>query len=597
MKRFFVIIIFLAGLIAAQDSLNQNENQLKDIFTALQKADSIKKADSVYRANLISEIASLRDFERSKRSALESKLFDIQKKDSLKKIQLKSHIDSLKSVVTGFPVIPFDDTLFVIYNRSGVFNASQRASEFTKRIIELEENFEPDYDSLAVVSSEQTSEIYFGDRIIVSVSEMDALWNDTSRDELSDTYLRIITGAIQKHREETGWLILLKQIFLALLVIFIQYWLIKLGYKYFGKLDLFIADQKDKRIKSISIQDYEVLNSETLVRFVQLAAKGIKYITIVFILYITLPILFSIFPITENIASTLFGYILNPLSKIYHSFVDYIPNLITIIVIFVVTNYAIKVIRYFTNEVENKKLNIKGFYSDWARPTFNIIRFLLYAFMFIIIFPYLPGSDSAIFQGVSVFLGIILSLGSSTAISNMVAGLVITYMRSFRIGDRIKINAITGDVIEKTPIVTRVQTSKNEIITIPNSTILTSEITNYTQSAKEKFLILHTSVTIGYDVPWRKVHELLLGAAAVTNEILKSPEPFVLQTSLDDFYVSYQLNVYTQYAEKQPRIYSELHQNIQDKFNEAGVEIMSPHYRAERDGSEITIPKNYQQNK
>ncbi len=597
MKRFFVIIIFLAGLIAAQDSLNQNENQLKDIFTALQKADSIKKADSVYRANLISEIASLRDFERSKRSALESKLFDIQKKDSLKKIQLKSHIDSLKSVVTGFPVIPFDDTLFVIYNRSGVFNASQRASEFTKRIIELEENFEPDYDSLAVVSSEQTSEIYFGDRIIVSVSEMDALWNDTSRDELSDTYLRIITGAIKKHREETGWLILLKQIFLALLVIFIQYWLIKLGYKYFGKLDLFIADQKDKRIKSISIQDYEVLNSETLVRFVQLAAKGIKYITIVFILYITLPILFSIFPITENIASTLFGYILNPLSKIYHSFVDYIPNLITIIVIFVVTNYAIKVIRYFTNEVENKKLNIKGFYSDWARPTFNIIRFLLYAFMFIIIFPYLPGSDSAIFQGVSVFLGIILSLGSSTAISNMVAGLVITYMRSFRIGDRIKINAITGDVIEKTPIVTRVQTSKNEIITIPNSTILTSEITNYTQSAKEKFLILHTSVTIGYDVPWRKVHELLLGAAAVTNEILKSPEPFVLQTSLDDFYVSYQLNVYTQYAEKQPRIYSELHQNIQDKFNEAGVEIMSPHYRAERDGSEITIPKNYQQNK
>ncbi|MCB0493845.1 MAG: mechanosensitive ion channel, partial [Cyclobacteriaceae bacterium] len=274
---------------------------------------------------------------------------------------------------------------------------------------------------------------------------------------------------------------------------------------------------------------------------------------------------------------------------------NYIPNLFTIGVIYLVTKYVVQFIEFMAGEIEKGSLVISGFYPDWAKPTFGIVKVLMYAFMFIVIFPYLPGSDSEIFRGVSVFLGVLFSLGSSTAIGNMVAGLVITYMRPFKIGDRIKIGEVTGLVLEKSTLVTRIRTIKNEDITIPNATILSGHTVNYTTSAKELGLILHTTVTIGYDVPWPKVHDLLIRSAQDAQGILKDEhkKPFVLQTSLDDFYVAYQLNAYTDQPEIMALIYSNLHQQIQDKFAEAGVEIMSPHFGAIRDGNAVNIPADY----
>jgi small-conductance mechanosensitive channel len=211
----------------------------------------------------------------------------------------------------------------------------------------------------------------------------------------------------------------------------------------------------------------------------------------------------------------------------------------------------------------------------------------------VVIFPYLPGSDSKIFQGVTVFLGVLFSFGSSSAISNMVAGLVITYMRPFKIGDRVKVGEITGDVVEKNLLITRIRTIKNEDITVPNSTILGGAVINYTTSSKNLGLILHTSITIGYDARWSIIHGLMIDAALATEGIMAEPKPFILQTDLNDFNVTYQVNAYTSQSHKMAVIYSNLHQNIQDKFNEAGVEIMSPHYTALRDGNTIQIPDNY----
>ncbi|MDE6716209.1 MAG: mechanosensitive ion channel family protein, partial [Muribaculaceae bacterium] len=243
--------------------------------------------------------------------------------------------------------------------------------------------------------------------------------------------------------------------------------------------------------------------------------------------------------------------------------------------------------------IEDEKLKISGFYPDWAQPTFNIIRFLLYAFMIAMIYPYLPGSNSGVFQGISVFVGLIVSLGSSTVIGNIIAGLVITYMRPYKIGDRIKLNDTTGNVIEKTPFVTRLRTPKNEVVTIPNSFIMSSHTVNYSASARKFGLIIHTTVTIGYDAPWRQVHQLLINAARITPGVLDNPKPFVLETELQDYYPCYQINAYIKDADKLAQITSDLHQNIQDVFNEAGVEIMSPHYFAKRDGSASTIPEDY----
>jgi small-conductance mechanosensitive channel len=206
---------------------------------------------------------------------------------------------------------------------------------------------------------------------------------------------------------------------------------------------------------------------------------------------------------------------------------------------------------------------------------------LLYAFTVAIIYPYLPGSDSRIFQGVSVFVGIIFSLGSSSAIGNLIAGLVITYMRPFKIGDRIQIKDITGFVVEKSPIVIRIKTHKNEYVTFPNMIILNSSIINYHTSSDEdeEGLILYADVTMGYTVPWQQVHEILIEAALQTKMVQKNPKPFVLQTALDDFYAKYQINLYTKEVDRVPAIYSELYQNLQNGFKAAGISLTAPAYR------------------
>lgn len=277
---------------------------------------------------------------------------------------------------------------------------------------------------------------------------------------------------------------------------------------------------------------------------------------------------------------------------IFHSAIDYIPNLFVIIVIWYAVKYLIRFVRYLASEVQSERLKIHGFYPDWAMPTFHIIRFLLYAFMIAMIYPYLPGSGNGVFQGISVFVGLIVSLGSSTVIGNIIAGLVITYMCPFKLGDRIQLNETTGNVIEKTPLVTRIRTPKNEVVTIPNSFIMSSHTVNYSTSARTYGLIIHSEVTIGYDVPWRQVHQLLIEAALNTPGVIDDPRPFVLETSLSDWHPVYQVNAYIKEADRLGQIYSDLHQNIQDRFNEAGVETMSPHYMAMRDGNETTIHKD-----
>jgi small-conductance mechanosensitive channel len=270
--------------------------------------------------------------------------------------------------------------------------------------------------------------------------------------------------------------------------------------------------------------------------------------------------------------------------------VDYLPNVFFIVVIAFLTRYVLKFVHLFFDAIREGTVEFPGFYREWAEPSYKIVRFMILAFVVVVVFPYLPGAGSDAFQGVSIFLGALFTLGSSSAIANIVAGVVLTFTRAFQVGDRVKIGDTTGDVMEKSLLVTRVRTIKNVDITVPNAIVMSSHIINYSARADESGVILHTGVTIGYDVPWRQVHALLLEAAASTEGVRREPKAFVLQTSLDDFYVSYQLNAYSANPKAMARTYSDLHQNIQDAFNKAGVEILSPHYRAARDGNEITIP-------
>ena len=430
----------------------------------------------------------------------------------------------------------------------------------------------------------------YGDKVILSITDQDALWQNLSRIALAEQYQPIIQNKIQELREQHSILQIAKRVLLFILVIIIQYFLLKLTNYLFKKLRRKIIWLKQNRLRSITIRDYEFLNTHRQGRVLMFFTNVIRWIVLLIQLTISVPILFAIFPQTEDLALKIFSYLLEPVKMIFKSVASYIPNLFIILVIYYCIKYIVKGIQYIANEIESENLKISGFYPDWAQPTFNIIRFLLYAFMIAMIYPYLPGSDSGVFQGISVFVGLIISLGSSTVIGNIIAGLVITYMRPFKLGDRIQLNETTGNVIEKTPFVTRLRTPKNEVVTIPNSFIMSSHTTNYSVSARQYGLIIHSTVTIGYDVPWRQVHQLLINAARQTTGVLPEPKPFVLETELSDYYPCYQINAYIKDADKLGDIYSDLHQNIQDVFNEAGVEIMSPHYFAGRDGSASTIP-------
>jgi small-conductance mechanosensitive channel len=485
------------------------------------------------------------------------------------------------------------DTLFSIYSKLGSLTSSERAVYANAKINKLYNDDFLKIDSIIVVNSESTCDIVYKDIIIMSVSENDAIWYGKSMRKLADHFNAIIKKSIKEARIENSTSKIITRIGLALLVIAIAWlfiWLIGKGY---SRLLVYVETKRDKWLKDLSYKDYTFLSEEQEVKIVFFSIKILRWFVYIILLYITLPIIFSIFPFSRNWANLLIHLIWSPLKSILISIWNYLPKLFSIIVIYFVMKFIIRFVKYIFQEIQNDKLKIAGFHPDWAMPTYSIAKLLLYAFELVLIFPFLPGSDSNIFKGVSVFIGILFSFGSSSAIANTVAGLVITYMRPFKIGDRIKIGDVTGDVVEKTLLVTRIKTIKNEIITIPNSSILTGNTINYSIQAKEDGLIIHTTVTIGYDVPWKDMHKTLIDAALRTNLILKEPSPFVLQTSLEDFYVAYQINAFTRESREQATIYSELHQNIQDVANENGIEIMSPHYRAARDGNTTTIPANY----
>jgi len=344
----------------------------------------------------------------------------------------------------------------------------------------------------------------------------------------------------------------------------------------FKKSKNYIKKYVESKFTPVVIHNYQVLSVQQELNILFVAMKILRYAFMLLALILVIPILFSIFPQTKELAETLFGYILTPVKSIFLAIIRYIPNLFTIIVIYLFVRYTVKGLKYISKEIGAGRLKISGFYADWAVPTFNLVRFFLYVFMIAMIYPYLPGSDSGIFQGISVFVGLILSLGSTAVIGNIVAGLVITYMRPFKVGDMIKLNETIGSVIEKTPFVTRIRTLKNEIITIPNSFMLSSHTTNYTASADSYGLIIHTSIGVDYDVPNTKVHELLIKAARITEGILSDREPFVLDKKFEDLYQEYEINAYITDVKSISRIYSQLHHNIQNIFIEAGVDLKVP---------------------
>lgn len=498
----------------------------------------------------------------------------------------------------GAPVVLGDETLFYIQAQIASFSPQFRAQVVSNRITEFAKDTDISLDQLKIVDNETaaTVDIQAGNQTLVTIADVDAVAAGQPRQQLARDYLQEIKLSVAEFRSSYS----IESIFWGIFYTLIATVVLAASLMGINRSVPIIWRQlrlwRGTRIPAISLFGNELLSAYRVVDLLSEIVKVIRVALCLGLLYFYINLVLSFFPWTKGLARILFGYVVTAASTLALGFLSYLPNLFFLALIIFVTSYSLKFVRFLFTEIEQGNISFPNFYTEWARPTAKLVQFLVIAFAATVAFPYLPGSGTPAFQGISIFLGLLVSLGSSSAIANVISGVILTYTRAFQLGDRVKITDTIGDVVDKTLFVTRIRTIKNVVITIPNASVLGSHVINYSAAASDPEtppLILHTSITLGYDVPWRQVYDVLTQSALATKQILQEPAPFVFQTSLEDFYVSYELNAYTSSPSIMGKIYSELHQNIQDKCNEAGIEILSPHYRAVRDGNQTTIPAPY----
>nr|ADN13282.1 MscS Mechanosensitive ion channel [Gloeothece verrucosa PCC 7822] len=485
------------------------------------------------------------------------------------------------------PVVFEGKTLFVIQNRLGPRSAKKRAQDIREKIEHFAQDFSISVDNLTAVSEDEEgiklTVLAVEEDIIMRISDADAVLARKTRAELAYEYLQAIKAAVTQYRQErslrhlvlAGFYTIISTIFFITTLLILN----NIFPVIYTKLD----NWRSTYIPAIRIQSFEILTANQITNLLLSLTQIIRWFIVLGILAIYIPAVLSFFPWTKRLANTLFEYLIQAFATAWSGFLGYIPNLLIILVVIFLTYCILRFLQPIFNALEQETFSLPGFYPEWAQPSFKILSVLIVALAAVIAVPYFPGFDSPAFRGISVFLGILFSLGSSSAIANIFAGTILIYTRGFRQGDLVKIGDTVGRVIETTLLVTRIVTFKNIIVSIPNSQILTSNIENYDLSRRElnKTLILPTKVYLGYEVPWQKAHKALCEAAKRTEKVLESPAPFVLQSELNEVYVTYELNVHVEPDLDILEIYSQLHQNIRDTCSEAEIRIFAPSYEAD----------------
>jgi small-conductance mechanosensitive channel len=497
--------------------------------------------------------------------------------------------DEVETEYARAPVMFYGESLFHV---SGVmaYPAEKRAQAIAGRIQAVAADHSIAVDALRIVETERGSDILAGDRFLMTVTETDTRREGVSRNFMAQAILRRIADAITVYRSErTPRALLVKTAYTAGATLFAG--LLLLGIRRaFRWLDGLTEQRFRARIEGLAAQSFRLVQAKQLLAAFHALVTTLRTLFFLAIVYAYLHVTLELFPWSRPLSRRVAAIFLGPLGNIASAVLDAVPNLIFIAILVLVTRYLLKLVRLFFAGIAGGTISLANFDREWAWPTYRIVRFVAVAFAVVVAYPYIPGSTSPAFQGVSIFIGVIFSLGSSSFISNLIAGYSMTYRRAFRVGDRIQVGDVTGDVTESGLMVTRVRTIKNEEVVVPNSNILNSHIVNYSAFAQKGGLILHTTVGIGYETPWRQVEAMLLLAAERTAGLLKDPPPFVLQKALGDFCVTYEINAYCGDPHVMARLYTDLHRNILDVFNEYGVQIMTPAYEGDPEQPKV-VPK------
>jgi small-conductance mechanosensitive channel len=497
--------------------------------------------------------------------------------------------DDVPEAVVLAPVVVDGRTLFKVRG-SEAFPAAARAEAIAARLVAIARDPGIAADTLALEERPLGSTIVDGGRVVMTVLEADARVEGIERAVLAQIQLQQLKQALVRYRADREPGVLMRgagyaAAALAALAVGL-YGLLRLR----RRIDAALERRYRARLDDLKIAGFKVLHAERLWGGLRGAVAAVAWLLALAGIYLALDFALLQFPTTRGFAVGLLDLLLDPLTTMGRGLLASIPSLVFLAILVLVTRYVLQTLRLLFGAIEQGSVNLKGFDRDWSWPTYRIVRLLVLAFAVVVAVPYIPGSSSEAFKGVSLFLGIVFSLGSTSIIANIIAGYSMTYRRAFRVGDRIKIGDIVGDVTEVRLQVTHVRSLKNEEVVIPNSVILNSAVVNYSTLASTRGVILHTTVGIGYETPWRQVEAMLLMAAERTSRLLREPPPYILQKSLGDFAITYELNVHCDRPGEMNAIYTELHRNILDVFNEYGVAIMTPAYVNDTEQPKV-VPK------
>lgn len=556
MKRWTLMVLFAGWTLIGS---------AQEVDSVQQRIDSLQHALHEMKMN---ELLLRNALDESGRDARE---------DSLRKAEQKHRIDSLRQVTPGVPLVIEGDTLLYIYASLGGEDAAHRVESVARKVTQIGKSLKLTTDSMHIFESEYTADVMCGEVVLIRVSDLDGLWNGMSRHELAEQQMRILSVEIEKLHADYGLKAKLTGLGWAVFLIVVQLLLFLLTARFIRYLRRLVIDGLN--VKPLVVKGYELMNIHQEKRILLLLTRVLQIFLVVVQLFISLPLLFSIFPETEKFTWNMINYVWSPLRDMVISFVRYFPNIVKIIVIIYVVRWVLKGLHHLSDEISVGHLKIDRFYQDWAEPTYHIIRIFIIAFTVVVIWPLLPGSESGVFKGVSIFVAALFSLGSTTTIGNLISGIIITYMRPFLVGDYVRIGDQEGEVIEKNAFITRLKDIKGNVVTVPNNSILSQQTINFTAAVRDgKGSVVHSVFTFTYHVPRETVEAYLLEGAARTKLIEKNPNPFVLYTALEDFYTRYEINGYTKATDKLFMVYSELHKNIVDVFHEHNLDPTSSHF-------------------
>jgi small-conductance mechanosensitive channel len=477
--------------------------------------------------------------------------------------------ESATVVVLRRPIVVFRASL-------GALSPADRAAAATRRLEALIESEVA--DTVAWRPLPEGVLVTVGGRGVFTITRADVdTLVDPNLDVTAEKAAANLRTALAAAREEVSLPHFFRALGLALLGT-LAFLLVLRGLRIARRFALSRLPDASKQLSDLAVGGFTLLSTETLLLVVRRAVEFVVWAARLFLAYLWLAFVLTRFAYTRPWGEALGGYLGSTVARLALVALGGIPGLFTVALIFIAARWLVRIVSTFFNAVEAGSVDVEWVHPETANPTKRIIAALVWLFAIVIAYPYLPGSGSDVFKGVTVFAGLVLSLGSSGIVSQAMSGLVLMYARALRPGDYVRVGDTEGTVTELGMLATKIRTTKHEEVTLPNAIVVAATIKNFTRTGGEASLFVYTSVTIGYDTPWRQVQGLLLLAAERTQGIRAEPAPFVLKTALSDFYIEYQLNVAAADPRERIRLLDRLHAAVIDAFNEFGVQITSPHY-------------------